>query len=552
MPGVLLSSPDMKLSLTLSTLLVAASAVAQNPFAPYRKAGVTESTTYFAQKAPFTFPFSYSKKLPNADFDLEAFVIDHPVDTLRAVEEKYDHIAFDPKKMLYAYPFPIRPEWDVLPYPFVKSVPGDTSKWIPHFATTLKEREGFRALKFHLELDKLTHTRAYDGNQLFLLKTPESLEKIIANIETAKDHVFISSYLFHCDEGSQRLLKVMKKRAAQGLRIFVLYDAFGAKSQPSCKKTLEGMGVNVLLYKAGPNRIFHEKMSVFDGESAIIDGQNIIAAGTLSTGVNNLFNDVAVGVRGPVVSEVANRFIKHWSSQGTLPQDLIGFYSRLKNAARPHTGKIVYEKALAKESGQGLCRVVSKTFKKSPEIRHLFNQTAKTSTNYLFFNYIDPRFRNPEGNQVGEEFLRLVLENANTNPNLRVDLLTNGWKDPTKFILPDGIAPKKNAITSVVLKVFDALVKDKHKELALMRKNFVQKVESEEIHWWEYAMYMHAKTLMADNIWTIIGSHNLNPDSENKSSELVIACLDSGLAKEMQRSIITDALNSIPVPLNKR
>lgn len=75
-------------------------------------------------------------------------------------------------------------------------------------------------------------------------------------------------------------------------------------------------------------------------------------------------------------------------------------------------------------------------------------------------------------------------------------------------------------------------------------------MKEKNFHWWSYSQFMHAKTLMSDNIWTIVGTHNLNMASEKSSYELALACLDTGLAEEMQKSIIEDALNSVPVPLD--
>jgi phosphatidylserine/phosphatidylglycerophosphate/cardiolipin synthase-like enzyme len=60
---------------------------------------------------------------------------------------------------------------------------------------------------------------------------------------------------------------------------------------------------------------------------------------------------------------------------------------------------------------------------------------------------------------------------------------------------------------------------------------------------------MHAKTMMADNIFSLVGSYNINPTSEGQSFEQVLACVDQDLADSFQSSIVTDALNSIPVPL---
>lgn len=518
---------------------------AQNPFTEFVKAEVRPQGRFYYQTPPYKYPFRISAEIPDRELDLRKLQDFYSHEILNEIRDLYRDMPFVEKYSLYAFPFAVHPRWEFLPYPFVKEVPiSDPGKWVRHFNESLSPGRGMQSQEFHNELDRLTGTRAYAGNKLTLLKTPASYPEILKRLSGVKHHAFISSYLFNCDSGTKPLVELIGRKVREGARIFVMFDSFGSKSDPSCPKKLTSLGARVILFNGGIGKIFHEKMYVFDGEYAIIDGQNLIAAGTLSNGVNNLFNDVAVGASGPVVTKVGQRFIELAETQKVvIPAVIKSFYqeSKIKHASSAGALKNALQK------GEGLCRLVSKNpGKDQDQILQLYLHTVKNTENYLFFNYIDPKYRSKVS--VGEMFLNEVLNSVNNRPHLRVDMLTNNWKDPFKLKLPKGVGVNQNFLTSLVLGILDLSTKDVHKLMSQMKKNLEGKVHSSQFNWWSYAQYMHAKTLMSDNIWTIIGSYNINANSEYNSYEMVLACLDTGLAKSMQESIIIDALNSIPIP----
>lgn len=531
--------------LVLILSLTGISVRAQNPFMDFVNEEVSPKREFYFQKPPFRYPFQTNSNVPERELDLHKLQEFYQDEILNEVRDLYRDLPYINKLSMYAFPFTVNPRWEFLPYPFVKEAPiSHPGKWVGHFSTQLRTGEGIRSLRFQTELSQLTGTTAYAGNKLTLLKTPASYPEILKRLKAVKNHAFISSYLFNCDSGTKPLVDLIGKKSREGAKIYVLFDAFGSRSDPACPIKLRSQGAQVILFNGGIGKIFHEKMYVFDGEYAIIDGQNLIAAGTLSNGVNNLFNDVAVGAEGPIVTKVGQRFIELAAkAKVAIPDGIKKFYqeSRLREAFSEKSLK----NALIK--GEGLCRLVTKNpGKTQDQILKLYLHTVKNTRDYLFFNYIDPKYRQKTG--IGELFLNEVITLLNKNPELRVDMLTNNWKDPFKLKLPKGVAVNQNLLTSVVLGILDISTKDVHKLMAQMQQNLQGKIHSSHFHWWSYAQYMHAKTLMSDNIWTIIGSYNINANSEYNSYEMVLACLDSGLAKSMQQSIIIDALNSIPIP----
>jgi phosphatidylserine/phosphatidylglycerophosphate/cardiolipin synthase-like enzyme len=293
-------------------------------------------------------------------------------------------------------------------------------------------------------------------------------------------------------------------------------------------------------------------MFVFDGEYAVVDGQNMTGIQTLSNGSNNLINDMGIGIEGPLVQEVAHRFIAHWkkAKRKKLPQRLSDFYAQKKSQAESFKSQEAIKEGINKKTG--VCRLVTSDpgFKKRAILPMYFSY-VQSAQNYLFFNQIDHRFQDVSGNSVGKSFLKEVIKAANGNKDLRVDMLTNQWKLPTEIKLPEGMGVKPTFFSFMISKPGKLIIEMPHLQIGTARENLLPLIEKNNFHWWASAIYMHAKTMMVDNIATFIGSYNINRGSENFSYEQVVVCHDEKLAQSMQKSIVQDLLNSIPIPIQK-
>ncbi|MBC8930612.1 cardiolipin synthase, partial [Escherichia coli] len=52
----------------------------------------------------------------------------------------------------------------------------------------------------------------------------EKFDALIADIEKAKDHIHLIYYIFHSDELGNRLMRVLERKAAEGLNVKIIYD----------------------------------------------------------------------------------------------------------------------------------------------------------------------------------------------------------------------------------------------------------------------------------------------------------------------------------------
>ncbi|MBA2404901.1 MAG: phosphatidylserine/phosphatidylglycerophosphate/cardiolipin synthase family protein, partial [Bdellovibrionales bacterium] len=484
-----------------------------NPFAPYlipvKDKGF--EANFHPQKPPFIYPFEVSDKLERQNLALKKIATDFPENSLNALEDFYNQFKFDDNFALYAYPFAIRPEWEFLPYSFVPHLDSTTPKqWISNFKIILDENEGVRSLAFQQKLDAVTNSRAYAGNKLKLLKTPASYQEIFKQISQAKEHVFLATFLFQCDSGTAPLVALLEQKVKAGVDIYLIIDRLMSTADPDCKQKLKSIGVKLGL-QGGVNHIFHEKMLITDANFAMIDGQNLLGPQLSSDGTNNLINDNAVGVEGPMVAVIAERFIQHWEMQKSrrLPEKLKSRYQKLSQLAEKFAEKDTVASGL--KAGSGVCRLVTKgASKKHREILELFLETVKATKNYLFFNNIQPTYKNPEGKLPGEVFLSAVVDQANAHPEMRVDMLSNNWKRATDISMVGSNYDTRNLFSRLVTFMGETLFGQQYIHIPVTRKNLIPRLLNDNFHWWSYGQYMHAKTLMSDNIWTLIGSYNIN------------------------------------------
>jgi phosphatidylserine/phosphatidylglycerophosphate/cardiolipin synthase-like enzyme len=507
---------------------------------------------FFPQKAPIRYPFQQIDELNYFEIEPNKILSHLTENRLNALEDFYTTLPFDEKINLYQYVFPTGTSWDFLPYPLIPNGKIDHPEtWITHFKNH-ESKNGIHDLGLQLKLNQLTNSKAYAGNKVQILETPFSLYEIKTQLENATNHVLMSSFLLQCDAGSEPLLKLMEKKIQEGVAIYVMLDKKFTLADKKCPKRLKQIGVNLGLVGDGLT-IFHEKMYIFDGERAIIDGHNLLAAQTLSNGTNNLINDRGIAIEGPLVQEIAQRFQYLWEE--TTGKNFSGylqkFYQQKEKDAAPFKMEENLKQGLAKN--QGVCRLVTNTpSNRSRNIYQTYEEYLELTQHYLFFNFIDMRFGKIGANDFGNRFLAKVIEKVNENPGMRADMITNHWKLPTDVSLPKDLAVKRNWFNYLVTKPGTYLMAPPYKQVSKARQYINSRLDGGDLHWWTSSPYNHSKSIMFDNSVVIIGSYNLNVASEALSYEQAVVCHDQELVKQMQKVIVRDALNSLPMPLNRK
>ena len=517
-----------------------------NPFQSTFETANEDNEIFYQQTPPFKYPFTQDDSLNNLEVNLDKMGKLLGQNKLGKLESIYKIFPYNKKVGLYSYPFSVGSKWDILPYPWIKSMDKiKADEWVPHFQASTKETP-IHNLEFLKKMNEITQSTLYAGNKIELLKNPYNTNKMMEKLSQAKHHVFMTSFLFQCDAGTKSLRNLIRKKIKEGLQYYLIIDKTFVRADKACAKELKEMGVHLGLQGQAGN-IFHEKMYVFDGEYAMIDGQNLIGPQVLSNGHNNLLNDTAAGLTGPMVQEIAHHFFNHWKKiKQEMPSDIIEFYHQLKLKAASMATNEAIEEGLEKR--QGLCRlVVDKPQGKKRHIYPMYQAYVDQAQHYIFFNQIDMRFEFMLQNKQGNEFIENLIAKANANKDLRIDMLANHWKLPTDIALPEGQGVPPTFLSWMMTKPGSLFIDRPHKQIEKGRKQFSPKMNGADFHWWTSSIYNHSKTMMVDNIAVMVGSFNINVASITASYEQTLVCHDEELSKQTQKSIVQDLLNSIPI-----
>lgn len=146
----------------------------------------------------------------------------------------------------------------------------------------------------------------------------ESLDRLIADIDAAKQSVHLLYYIFEDDGVGQRVAQALLRAEKRGVQCRVLVDAIGSRPFRRLLPELKAEGVEA--YSMLPVGLFakrlarfdvrnHRKLAVIDGQIGHIGSQNIVDA-TFKPGIVN--EEMVCRVTGPVVTTFQCIFADDW------------------------------------------------------------------------------------------------------------------------------------------------------------------------------------------------------------------------------------------------
>ncbi|HEV8303778.1 MAG TPA: phospholipase D-like domain-containing protein [Gemmatimonadales bacterium] len=181
-------------------------------------------------------------------------------------------------------------------------------------------------------LDRASGARPIPGNALrHIPDSTAALDAMLELIAGAGHSVHFENYIIRDDRTGRRFAAALTDRARAGVRVRVLYDAFGSLGTGRrFWRELRRAGVDVRAFHpiltTGPFRALsrdHRKLLVTDGREAMLGGLCIGDewAGDPARG-RMPWRDTMVTVCGPAVAALDGSFARGWARAGTpLPGD---------------------------------------------------------------------------------------------------------------------------------------------------------------------------------------------------------------------------------------
>ncbi|QBD77611.1 phosphatidylserine/phosphatidylglycerophosphate/cardiolipin synthase family protein [Ktedonosporobacter rubrisoli] len=156
------------------------------------------------------------------------------------------------------------------------------------------------------------------ANRLQLYAYGEDLYKAMFEaIDNASDYIYLESYIWKGDELGKEFQRRLAQKAAEGVKVYVIFDRFGNLVVPRTFKSGFDPAIHVLEYRAirRPWQIFdlrhyaldHRKLLVVDDTISFIGGYNI---GELYA---KEWRDTHLRLRGAIATEFSQSFIDFWN-----------------------------------------------------------------------------------------------------------------------------------------------------------------------------------------------------------------------------------------------
>ncbi|MGH8714884.1 MAG: cardiolipin synthase [Casimicrobiaceae bacterium] len=146
-----------------------------------------------------------------------------------------------------------------------------------------------------------------------------TLDRLIADIELAHDHVHLLFYIVADDATSARVVEALERAVARGVECRVLADSLGSRPAfghmlPRLRSAgiLAEETMRVGFFRRRTGRIDlrnHRKLAVIDGRIAYTGSQNLIDA-TFKRGLT--YEELNVRLSGPVALEMQAVFVEDW------------------------------------------------------------------------------------------------------------------------------------------------------------------------------------------------------------------------------------------------
>ncbi len=322
------------------------------------------------------------------------------------------------------------------------------------------------------------------GNAVRILRDGrENFPAWEAAIRDARHTIHLEMYIVHRDAVGRRFVDLLAAKAREGVKVRVIYDWFGCGFAPALGlfSPLHDAGAEVRVFNPPSIRAMfgwvrrnHRKSLIIDGEVAFIGG---LCLGEQWEGTRDVppWRDTAMELRGPVVALVEGVFGTSWAHAGGTP---------LWAAGHPPA----------------------------------------------------------PGPAVGAVDLRLVVTEPFTANMFRLDLLVTAmarkrlWISDAYFM---GHGPFADALCQAAQDGVDVrLLLPQSSDLGWtvpVARSVYQSLLTGGVRVYEWTgSMMHAKTAVADSIWSRIGSTNLNVNSWLGNWELDVAIEDAGVAGTLE------------------
>lgn len=470
--------------------------------------------------------------------------------------------AYHSKSASKTYPYSILTYWDILPHPPIPKLDKSKNYYTnTYIDENINQNSELLSRKFQMGLDDLTESILTTGNMVRPMYNGQLYSELIKQLLQTKKFLLASNMFMACDESLSSLRTLMRKKIGEGVEISMITEGtFAILKYRKCYNELKEMGVKIT-YSMGlfnflrPSKkyVYHDKFWIFDNNSAVVFGHNLLDVGVESNGFNQKYRDTGVLVKGPIVHQLSKGFLNlhQYMHKNKIQKHLENVNNLVKQSIKEDEfqNKILTADNYPEHVPNGSCRIVFQGphLKNKQAINNLYNALFDAAKNNIFVSSVRlPTELDFKNNAVTSGLVSKLFKKSLDNKNFQVDIMTNNWMGATD--VPSKNYKNSGFMTSLY-KLFTKANSQSTNEQNLngVRNYLGGSDRMKNFNVWTYFNYYHSKTLMVDNTLGVIGSYNLNKNSTDRSFEMSLVCNDVEQMKSMQSSVILDMINSVPL-----
>ncbi len=460
---------------------------------------------------------------------------------------------FETENGNFVFPYPILSHWDILPHPPIQSLKEDQDYYSKTYIEgNIRNNPALLETSLNQEFNALTGSDLTYGNKLKVLQNKEVIIEMMKLLRDAKDFVLASNMFITCDPTLDPLLNLMKEKIDQGVEIHLILEKVFALKYSKCFKKIRKLGVQITyareMIKLKNRYVYHNKFWIFDNKKALVYGANLLDSEVESTGFNQMYRDAGVRLEGPIVTQLSQDYLKIRSYLG-------GKYSAKLIKINDMVEKQIQQDELEKKRGlknldgqknlSGMCRVVFQgPHHIKTAVTDLYQRLAEVSKDSIFITSTRlPSLEVLQQDVHTAKLLETLYQKALADKNYQVDIMTNNWMGATD-VKSQNYTNK--GLLSALYKKF-AKAENNLEVIDSVRQYLGKPDRQDNFNVWNYFNYYHGKMMLVDNTLSIIGSFNMNRNSNERSFEMALVCYEPEAIQDVQRSIILDLINSVPI-----
>jgi cardiolipin synthase len=396
-------------------------------------------------------------------------------------------------------------------------------------------------LSRHLEVEEaVAGVPLVSGNRIRLFTDgPETYKAMEAAINSAREFIHMQSYIFEDDATGNRFISLLEKKRAEGVAVAVIVDGVGTMSAPAAMfDRIRAANIQLVIFNPvnplkartpwSPNERNHRKILVVDGKTGFVGGVNISgvysssasgsgsgssasggssgASGSSSGGRRATadasdsgepktaktapWRDTHVQIDGPVVADIERVFMSAWEGQRGEPLVARDFYPKIA------------------PMGQQVVRILA-------------NQPGEN-----------------EGHSI---YLTLISAISSAQKSVHITM-AYFVPDPA-FLEALREAAQRGVDVSIILPGFTDSAMVFHAGRSHYRELLEAGVKIHE----RRDVLLHAKTAVVDEVWSTVGSSNMDWRSFAINHEINAVVLGPDFGGQMERLFQQDITRSVPI-----